>query len=185
MKICTKCKKEKSLSYFHKDITKKDGFYSSCKSCRGVDENYGKPYVDGQGYVKHRGRRMHRVVMEEHIGRKLDSNKHVHHKNGIRDDNRIENLEILTNSEHGKKHRTVIDKIELTRLFNLGLGALAISKVMELPHQVVKLRMKHWGLSCSTRGMTLEIRKIYDRELTEAIFNRLRGEELSTGDKDL
>lgn len=51
----------------------------------------GHPRADSQGYV-----REHVLVMEEVIGRFLLPGENVHHRNGVRDDNRPENLELWT-----------------------------------------------------------------------------------------
>ena len=50
----------------------------------------------------------HDLIMEEMIGRPLDTaTEIVHHRNGVRDDNREENLEIETRSGHAREHTSV------------------------------------------------------------------------------
>ena len=44
--------------------------------------------------------KQHRFAMEQHLGRTLDSNEDVHHINGIKTDNRLDNLRLMSHGEH-------------------------------------------------------------------------------------
>ena len=56
------------------------------------------PFVTSQGYIME-----HRLVMEKYLGRYLAKEEEIHHINGIKTDNQIENLMLFKNkSEHIK-----------------------------------------------------------------------------------
>src|ERR1035437_1347029 len=65
--------------------------------------------MDVHGYVRkslEKGRILeHRFVIEQHLGRRLSPEEIVHHINGIKTDNNIENLEIVTRQDHSKLHK--------------------------------------------------------------------------------
>lgn len=60
----------------------------------------GHPMADNRGRVLE-----HRYVMSEHLGRPLTADEVVHHKNENPLDNRVENLELMSNSDHNSLHR--------------------------------------------------------------------------------
>ncbi len=68
-----------------------------------------KTLDNGQKILKHR------YVMEQHLGRKLFSSEAVHHINGDKKDNRIENLKVMEHGEHTTYHHTGMKRSQQTK----------------------------------------------------------------------
>lgn len=64
------------------------------------------PYANGRKEIY-----LHVMVMEVAIGRQLDVTECVHHKNGDKLDNRLENLELMLHADHSRYHSKILSAL--------------------------------------------------------------------------
>lgn len=124
-KICGNCAKrfEERNDEGPKRFRERKTCSISCGQMLRRDISGRTPTLSSNGYLiqylKGGGRiYQHRQVMETALGRKLRDNEQVHHKNRNRRDNRLENLQVVTQEQHLRLHQGFFTEAEILSAIN-------------------------------------------------------------------
>ena len=107
--------------------------------------------INNQGYraisFNNKTLQEHRLVMEQHLGRKLLPDEDVHHKDGNRLNNALDNLQIVDHGAHTRLHRGLTWDLERAlRLRADGVSFHAIENMLGVTHSAVRDAFINRGL---------------------------------------
>ena len=148
-----------------------------------IKTKYGNASIDSNGYYQirsdeysFRGHKLHRLIMADAIGCGIPSNYHVHHIDGNKLNNDLNNLELLTIEEHSSIHHknkivSLKSKIKLSKTKNNTCEYYRVTKANDnrykqgfiYRYQYVDNNGKHQSIS-STNLKKLE-KKVREKEL--------------------
>lgn len=148
------CGQEKSYAPSQKKYYPNRGKYCSMKCLweyRRKHPHY-KRCITRRGYVLIGGQYEHRLFMEKHLGRRLKHNEFVHHVNGNKSDNRLDNLIVLKASLHHKPHN-------LSERFKTGKfrKCIVCGKEIYVIKSELKRRGKYCSMKCYGKGRRLKL----------------------------
>ena len=106
--------------------------------------------------------RLHRHLMEVHLGRSLGFNEVVHHINGNKHDNRLENLEVVSRSDHMRMHPEILERWKEENTHDLNVSMIAemyqsmtigqIANEVGVSAMTIWYRLKKAGIPTRKRG---------------------------------
>lgn len=123
---------------FHKGYTRKESGYLLVR-------NPNHPRANNHGYVP-----QHTLIYEQYLGRYLNNDELIHHINGNKSDNRIENLVLMNAFDHKSKHsqqdRKQVDLHEVRRLLDEGNFLKDVCALYGLSESGLRKKLHRYGL---------------------------------------
>lgn len=117
-------------------------------------------------------REEHIVIMENHLKRKLNKNEVIHHINGNRSDNRIDNLSVMTRSEHTRYHRLLKHGLSQEALYDIFFSDMRVMDVSR-KHKIERHRVSSYR---KNKRVYTKILNIKENECKQGTIIRERGE---------